>query len=327
MTYNRHLFILGAIATFVLLALAACGGTTAESVDSAVSVVPTSTSAAQATSIPEPAPTATTAVVSMPEPTQEPEPEQTVAPTEEANPTAEDGDEAVDQESGDDTAVTDQVDAGSDAISDEADAQVDAAFAVPETIAALLTETPTAAGDVVLIYGKVLDVNGNPVEGAAVEIWQTDANGIYDHPGDSGTNGRDRSFQFYGQSVADEEGMYAFRTVIPGRYEPRPRHIHVKVRIDGAELLTTQFYFEEDREALANEGLFAQAGSLGELLLLSAVDDGTANEDLVSIMTNDLIIDTGIGAGTLTLTPSQGEGPYYPVVLVADYDNDLALVP
>jgi protocatechuate 3,4-dioxygenase beta subunit len=33
---------------------------------------------------------------------------------------------------------------------------------------------------------------------------------------------------------------------LPGRYEPRPRHIHVKVKLDGDELLTTQFYFADE---------------------------------------------------------------------------------
>jgi protocatechuate 3,4-dioxygenase beta subunit len=98
-------------------------------------------------------------------------------------------------------------------------------------------------GEVLSLSGVVYDASGRPVEGAVVEIWQTDSNGVYMHPDDPGTAGRDPDFQFYGESLTGADGVYAFRTILPGRYEPRPRHIHVKVKVDGQELLTTQFYF------------------------------------------------------------------------------------
>jgi len=37
------------------------------------------------------------------------------------------------------------------------------------------------------------------------------------------------------------------------------------------------------------------------------------------------VVDTGSG-GSLTPTRRDGEGPYYPVVTVADFDNDLASI-
>lgn len=196
-----------------------------------------------------------------------------------------------------------------------------------ETLLAEFPGESQAKGTVVLLFGRVLDVNGNPVSGAAVEIWQTDAQGIYDHPGDSDTASRDRSFQFYGTSVTGDDGVYVFRTIEPGYYEPRPKHIHVKVKIDGQEALTTQFYFEEDRADLASEGVFSQAGSQGDLLILKAVADAAGDAAGVRILSSDLVIDTGIGSGTLTLTPAQTEGPYYPVMNVAEFDNDLTIVP
>lgn len=185
------------------------------------------------------------------------------------------------------------------------------------------TAAPSAQGEVVLLTGRVLDVNGNPVPGAAVEIWHTDADGIYDHPGDRSTNDRDRGFQFYGTSVTGSDGVYTFRTIKPGEYEPRPRHIHVKVKRDGTEILTTQFYFPEDRATLAQEGVFSQSGNQGNLLILTEL----AALDGVPVLSNDLVIDTGLGAGTLPRTPAQTEGPYYPRANVADFDNDLAVVP
>ena len=100
----------------------------------------------------------------------------------------------------------------------------------------------TAKGETLVLYGHVLDASGAPLSGYAVEIWQVDADGIYDHPGDANTAGRDMGFQFYGTARTDENGLFAFRTLVPARYEPRPRHIHFKVKQDGAELLTSQFY-------------------------------------------------------------------------------------
>ena len=98
-------------------------------------------------------------------------------------------------------------------------------------------------GDIIEFGGKVYDANGSPLEGLTIEIWQTDASGVYLHPNDPGTASRDPNFQFYGEAVTDMTGQYDFRTILPGRYEPRPRHIHFKVKLDGQELLTSQFYF------------------------------------------------------------------------------------
>jgi len=104
----------------------------------------------------------------------------------------------------------------------------------------------TPAGQVVEFTGRVYDAQGMPLEGITIEIWQTDESGVYLHPNDPGTAGRDPNFQFYGEAVTDAGGNYRFRTILPGRYEPRPRHIHVKIKLDGRELLTTQFYFADE---------------------------------------------------------------------------------
>jgi protocatechuate 3,4-dioxygenase beta subunit len=281
-----------------ILALAGCAGAT------------TSAPAATATSqtLAEPSATALVAVQPEPaateaatlEPTEEATPEQTANPAP-AEPTATPASSAA-------TAAPVQE------------------LSLGQSLAAAFTTPPTAAGEVILVTGQVLDTNGAPLPGAAVEFWQTDASGIYDHPGDGGTDGRDRGFQFYGTSIADAEGRYVFRTVQPGYYEPRPRHIHVKVKLDGRELLTTQFYFPEDQASLGGEGVFSQAGGLGDLLILPTMDTVDMYGTAVPLLAADLIIDTGSG-GTLTATPAQAEGPYYPVVAVDQFDNDLAAAP
>lgn len=183
-------------------------------------------------------------------------------------------------------------------------------------------DAPEIDGEVLYLLGQVMDVQGEPVPGAVVEIWQTDADGVYDHPGDPGTESRDRTFQFFGSSVADADGWYAFRTLMPGRYEPRPRHIHFKVKQDGATLLTSQFYFSDDIAIVQGEGMFQAVGESGDALLLQLVQ----GEDGV-LAVGPIVVDTGLGSGELPLTPSQAEGPYYPVVSPSDFDNDLLRLP
>jgi protocatechuate 3,4-dioxygenase beta subunit len=187
-----------------------------------------------------------------------------------------------------------------------------------QVVLSAFSQSVTAAGELLVLYGHVLDRNGQPLNGYAVEIWQVDANGIYDHPGDSNTAGRDMGFQFYGMSLTDKSGMFAFRTIVPARYEPRPRHIHFKVKKDGVEVLTSQFYFTGDVDA-------AQLGPAGEMLVLVLTDAQDTGENTVKLAFEDIVVDTN-ASGSLTLTPSQVEGPYYPVVDLVGFDNDLASV-
>ena len=126
----------------------------------------------------------------------------------------------------------------------------------------------------------MLDVNGQPISGATVQIWQTDSQGIYLHPDDPKLSQRDPNFQSYGESVTTANGSYGFKTILPAMYEPRPRHIHVKVVKDGQTLLTTQFYFTSD-ERLASDPV--SAGVSAELTLTTrTVEDASGNPALMA---------------------------------------------
>ena len=149
------------------------------------------------------------------------------------------------------------------------------------------------AGEVIEFTGKVYDAAGMPVSGIVIEIWQTDESGVYLHPGDPGTDQRDRNFQFYGEAITAEDGSYGFRTILPGHYEPRPRHIHVKVRYDGNELLTTQFYFEGDPE-LAGEAMFNQASGDGVQLIISLTEGQDAGGGPILIGQRDIILNVDL---------------------------------
>lgn len=95
-------------------------------------------------------------------------------------------------------------------------------------------------GQPTALTGRVLDLEGRPVRGASVEIWQCDHAGHYDHPGDGGRI--DPAFQGFGRSAVDAEGAYRFRTIRPVAYGGRTPHIHVKVKLGRRDLLTTQLY-------------------------------------------------------------------------------------
>ena len=132
------------------------------------------------------------------------------------------------------------------------------------------------SGEILAFGGRLYDSTGMPVPGAVIEIWQTDDNGVYLHPGDPDSSQRDVNFQSYGEAITGEYGGFSFRTIMPGGYGSRPRHIHVKVGLDGRDLLTTQFYFSNDAEA-SQDRIFAGAGEEVSALIM-AVEEGFDDE-------------------------------------------------
>jgi protocatechuate 3,4-dioxygenase beta subunit len=94
------------------------------------------------------------------------------------------------------------------------------------------------------VEGSVTDLQGKPLSGAQVEIWQCDEAGHYHHPGDGGK--ADPAFQGFGRVTVGADGRYRFRTIRPVAYSGRTPHIHVKVKLASRELLTTQLYVAGD---------------------------------------------------------------------------------
>jgi len=100
-----------------------------------------------------------------------------------------------------------------------------------------------ARGTPAWVEGTVTDLDGRPLGGATVEIWQCDADGHYLQ---AGARSADADFQGYGEAVLGADGRYRFRTLRPVPYPGRAPHIHFKLRLGGRELLTTQLYVEGD---------------------------------------------------------------------------------
>ena len=89
------------------------------------------------------------------------------------------------------------------------------------------------AGQPIELVGFVLSRACKPLAGALLDFWQADDRGRYDNSG----------FRLRGHQFADAEGRYRLRSVVPGIYVGRTRHIHVKVQPAGGHVLTTQLYF------------------------------------------------------------------------------------
>jgi len=81
--------------------------------------------------------------------------------------------------------------------------------------------------------------NCNAIKNAAVDIWHTDALGVY-----SGVQGSSGTFM-RGIQRTDANGLAVFKTVYPGWYTGRTVHIHVKVHIAGNVVHTGQLYFPD----------------------------------------------------------------------------------
>lgn len=104
------------------------------------------------------------------------------------------------------------------------------------------------AGQLVYLFGQILDAKGRPLPDATVEIWQADTQGRYKHPKWPGQEGLDPNFGYFGKVKTGKDGSYMFKTIIPHLYRilgvTRAPHIHLKMRHPEHGYMTTQVYFE-----------------------------------------------------------------------------------
>jgi hydroxyquinol 1,2-dioxygenase len=123
------------------------------------------------------------------------------------------------------------------------------------------------------LYGRITDVNGRPLGGATVSVWQTGADGLYDIQ-ESATE-----VDYRGVFATDADGRYNLRTVKPigysipmdgpvgalvksqGRHGMRPAHIHFLVGAPGYRELVTALYLRDDPH-LADDVVFGSSGDL-----------------------------------------------------------------
>ncbi len=111
---------------------------------------------------------------------------------------------------------------------------------------------PGVPGERVTIEGRVSDGDGQPVNDAAIEIWQANSRGKYASPADTQDKPLDRDFRGYGRSLTDDAGAFRFRTIKPGRV-PGPQgkdqapHLNVTIFMRGLlKQLVTRVYFPDE---------------------------------------------------------------------------------
>ncbi|MEH3159583.1 MAG: protocatechuate 3,4-dioxygenase subunit alpha [Sphingomonas taxi] len=123
-------------------------------------------------------------------------------------------------------------------------------FAEEHWVLNLSSPTGTPVGEVIEIAGRVLDAEGAPVGDAMVEIWQANAAGRYHAVDDARPDAAiDPHFIGFGRAATDGEGVYRFRTILPGRV-PGPGGVlqapHIALSLFGRGIikrLATRLYF------------------------------------------------------------------------------------
>jgi len=131
-----------------------------------------------------------------------------------------------------------------------------------------------AAGEPCQVRGRVLSLDGRPLPGATVEVWQADAQGRYDVQYEGLEQHRAR-----GVLTSDTEGRFAFRTIVAEpypiptdgpvgelleatrRHPWRPAHLHFMITAPGHERLVTHVFREGDRY-LDSDAVFGVRQSL-----------------------------------------------------------------
>ncbi|HVV43736.1 MAG TPA: protocatechuate 3,4-dioxygenase subunit alpha [Bryobacteraceae bacterium] len=109
-----------------------------------------------------------------------------------------------------------------------------------------------AKGERIRLKLRLLDGEGAPVPDGIFELWQADANGVYQHPGDARVSECDQGFHGFGRLQTDNGGVAIFETVRPGRVTDdrggwQSPHINVTVFARGlCSHLFTRIYFEGD---------------------------------------------------------------------------------
>ena len=115
---------------------------------------------------------------------------------------------------------------------------------------------------------RVLDRSCEPLPGAAVDLWHADIDGEYSgflsgRPGRDRSGGATATF-LRGTQLTDDEGIVELATIYPGWYPGRAVHLHTKVRVDQASVLTTQLYFDDELNTrILTTGPYAALGRGG----------------------------------------------------------------
>lgn len=130
-------------------------------------------------------------------------------------------------------------------------------------------------GEPCLFTGRVLDLDGNPITGATIDVWSDNADGFYDvqqpdvQPkwNNRGlfTTGEDGSYSFYGIKPVSypipDDGPVGKLLAKLGRHPYRPAHMHYNVSAPGYNNLCTHTFVGDD-EYISSDAVFGVKTSL-----------------------------------------------------------------
>src|SRR4051812_24991003 len=141
------------------------------------------------------------------------------------------------------------------------------------------------AGDPAWVHGRVLSLEGEPVAGAELDVWQNGDNRLY-----AVQDAEAEEDHLRARFRTRDDGTYAFLAVRPvpytipsdgpvgkmleatGRHPWRPAHIHLIVRADGYRTVATHV-FDRDSAYLDSDAVFAVKPSLLRTFVPRAADD------------------------------------------------------
>ena len=130
-------------------------------------------------------------------------------------------------------------------------------------------------GHPMLIKGRILNTNGDPIKGTKIDVWQTNDDGFYDVQ----QKGIQPDFNLRGVFRTGADGAYTFWGAKPrfypipddgpvgkllgslGRHPYRPAHLHYILEADGYEKLVTHI-FDPDDKYIHSDAVFGVKESL-----------------------------------------------------------------
>ncbi len=141
-------------------------------------------------------------------------------------------------------------------------------------------KTGSAKGTAIEIYGKVFDGTGTPLRDAMLEIWQADAEGLFNAVHE--TRGKaDPNFTGWGRAPTDmDDGTYRFDTIKPGRVpfidgRLQAPHISVWIVARGINIgLHTRLYFADEEVANADDPILTRIEHANRRPTLLATPEG-----------------------------------------------------
>ena len=136
-------------------------------------------------------------------------------------------------------------------------------------------------GERITVRGFVFDGSGTPLKDALIEIWQADAEGLYNSPSET-RGSADPNFLGWGRTPGDmATGEFIFETIKPGKVPFKggrwmAPHITFWVVARGINIgLQTRMYFPEEEEANAADPILGRIEHRVRVPTLIAKKDGS----------------------------------------------------